>query len=296
MAGSSTHWRSRSNISPIRVCPCARRCHSRCRNKAYWWRVSIRIQPGFTRPSPGSNALTQARAGNTLQGMAAASGRGGNWQNIAAANGIENPRRLAPGQFLDMAASTLKGEWCMSIVIGEFEVVNEPICRPVTAESGKSGTASERKWSHAGGNCQNRKTSCRACAQGMGRLTWAISEIQPCCRPVRRCCSPGARTRSWRRGCTRCWFTKRRKACIAARHCSTIGVHVDGGIGYLLFNRSTLDFGKSFEVRIRDTTMFAGKISAIQADFPNGAPPQIRISGRGSLAGFAHDTPHPQFQ
>jgi hypothetical protein len=65
--------------------------------------------PGFTRPSPGSNALTQARAGNTLQGMAAASGRGGNWQNIAAANGIENPRRLAPGQFLDMAARTLKG-------------------------------------------------------------------------------------------------------------------------------------------------------------------------------------------
>lgn len=58
---------------------------------------------------------------------------------------------------------------------------------------------------------------------------------------------------------------------------------VDGGIGYLLFNRSTLDFGKSFEVRIRDTTMFAGKITAVQADYPNGAPPQIRILAEDRL-------------
>lgn len=65
--------------------------------------------PGFTRPSPGSNALTQVQAGNTLQGLASASGKENNWQNIAAANGIENPRRLAPGQFLDMAADTSGG-------------------------------------------------------------------------------------------------------------------------------------------------------------------------------------------
>jgi hypothetical protein len=65
--------------------------------------------PKFGRTSPGSNALTQAQAGNTLQGLAAASGKDKNWQNIAAANGIENPRRLAPGQFLDMAAGALGG-------------------------------------------------------------------------------------------------------------------------------------------------------------------------------------------
>lgn len=56
-----------------------------------------------------------------------------------------------------------------------------------------------------------------------------------------------------------------------------------GGIGYLLFDRSVLDFGKRFEVRIGDTTMFAGKISAIQADYPNGAPPQIRILAEDRL-------------
>lgn len=58
---------------------------------------------------------------------------------------------------------------------------------------------------------------------------------------------------------------------------------VGGGIGYLLFDRSILDFGKSFEVRVGDTTMFAGKIVAIQADFPSGAPPQIRILVEDSL-------------
>ena len=57
----------------------------------------------------------------------------------------------------------------------------------------------------------------------------------------------------------------------------------DGGVGYLLFDRSILDFGKTFEVKLSDTTMFSGKITAIQADYPNGAPPQIRILAEDSL-------------
>ena len=66
---------------------------------------------GFNRPSPGANALTQAQAGNTLQGLAAASGKDNNWQGIAAANGIENPRRLAPGQLLDLSVNILGGNF-----------------------------------------------------------------------------------------------------------------------------------------------------------------------------------------
>jgi len=65
--------------------------------------------PGFSRPTPGANALTQATAGSSLQGLAAASGLGKDWQSIAAANGIENPRLLPPGQFIDLAASTSVG-------------------------------------------------------------------------------------------------------------------------------------------------------------------------------------------
>lgn len=50
---------------------------------------------------PGQRPLTPAPAGATLQGLAA--GAGARWQTIAAANGIEDPLRLAPGQLVDLA-------------------------------------------------------------------------------------------------------------------------------------------------------------------------------------------------
>jgi hypothetical protein len=52
----------------------------------------------------GTSPLATAVAGATLQGIAAASGGGREWQQIAAANGIENPRLLAPGQLIDLRA------------------------------------------------------------------------------------------------------------------------------------------------------------------------------------------------
>lgn len=64
---------------------------------------STRI-PGRPR-GPGTSAMTPAAAGSTLQGLAAAAGLAGtDWQSIAAANGIENPRQLVPGQLLDLSA------------------------------------------------------------------------------------------------------------------------------------------------------------------------------------------------
>ena len=51
---------------------------------------------------PGTTPLTPAPAGSTVQGLAASQGQGGNWQSIAQANGIENPRQLQPGQLLDL--------------------------------------------------------------------------------------------------------------------------------------------------------------------------------------------------
>lgn len=50
----------------------------------------------------GTQPLTSARAGDNLPSMAAASGKGGDWQRIAAANGIENPRQMQLGQLLDL--------------------------------------------------------------------------------------------------------------------------------------------------------------------------------------------------
>lgn len=69
----------------------------------------------FTEPPPtlgigsgnapvGTSPLAQATSGSSLQSMASASGQG-DWQSIAAANGIENPRLLQPGQLIDLNAS-----------------------------------------------------------------------------------------------------------------------------------------------------------------------------------------------
>ena len=56
-------------------------------------------------PTPGTRPLTPAPAGKSVQSVADSQGKGDNWQDIAAANNIENPRMLQPGQLLDMNAS-----------------------------------------------------------------------------------------------------------------------------------------------------------------------------------------------
>ncbi len=55
----------------------------------------------------GTSPLTSAPEGASVQSLAeGAGGRGGskNWQDIATANGIENPRLLVPGQLIDINA------------------------------------------------------------------------------------------------------------------------------------------------------------------------------------------------
>lgn len=54
---------------------------------------------------PGLKPLTSAKAGDTVQSVAGAQGKsGGDWRGVAAANGIEDPLRLQPGQLLDLDA------------------------------------------------------------------------------------------------------------------------------------------------------------------------------------------------
>jgi Contractile injection system tube protein len=54
--------------------------------------------------APGTSPLTEAPAGSSLQSLNAnqSGGPSGDWQSIAAANGIENPRLLKPGQLIDL--------------------------------------------------------------------------------------------------------------------------------------------------------------------------------------------------
>jgi hypothetical protein len=53
-------------------------------------------------PQPGTTPQKPARDGQSVQDMAAESGRPEAWRDIAAGNGIENPRALQPGQLVDM--------------------------------------------------------------------------------------------------------------------------------------------------------------------------------------------------
>jgi hypothetical protein len=53
--------------------------------------------------NPGTDPLTAAKANRSLQQMASDAGSS-NWQGIALANGIENPRLLAPGALIDLSA------------------------------------------------------------------------------------------------------------------------------------------------------------------------------------------------
>lgn len=59
--------------------------------------------------TPGQKPLSAAQSGDSVQGVAAAGGKGGDWQGIAAANGIEDPLRLKPGQLLNLDASVSAG-------------------------------------------------------------------------------------------------------------------------------------------------------------------------------------------
>jgi hypothetical protein len=65
---------------------------------------------GFTRrnrPRAGTQPQTEAPANSNLQSMAASQpgGQQRPWQSVASANGIENPRQLAPGQLIDFNAT-----------------------------------------------------------------------------------------------------------------------------------------------------------------------------------------------
>jgi hypothetical protein len=64
---------------------------------------------GWKRPSAGTQPMTAAAQGSTVQGMAEAAGKGGDWQRIAQANGIENPRRPALGQLIDLGPRSGRG-------------------------------------------------------------------------------------------------------------------------------------------------------------------------------------------
>ena len=52
---------------------------------------------------------------------------------------------------------------------------------------------------------------------------------------------------------------------------------VNGKFDFLYFDRRVLDFGKAFKVKLGSDTIFDGKITALEAQFPEGRSAEVRI-------------------
>jgi uncharacterized protein len=52
---------------------------------------------------------------------------------------------------------------------------------------------------------------------------------------------------------------------------------VNGGVGFLYFDRQVLDFGKALTVQLGQSTLFEGRIMGLEAQFPQGRPPMISV-------------------
>jgi hypothetical protein len=59
--------------------------------------------------TPGTTPQAPVSSGNSLQGVMGQNGSPDGWQSVAAANGIENPRLLEAGSFVDLSAGASAG-------------------------------------------------------------------------------------------------------------------------------------------------------------------------------------------
>jgi phage protein D len=57
----------------------------------------------------------------------------------------------------------------------------------------------------------------------------------------------------------------------------------DDSTDFLYFDRKILDFGKEFQIKLAQDEIFKGKITALEADFPEGKAPEITILAEDAL-------------
>src|SRR5688572_28748777 len=68
-----------------------------------------------------------------------------------------------------------------------------------------------------------------------------------------------------------------RESCAGLYRCEAAFGNWGGSSGFLFFDRGTLDFGKAFQVRVGSDKLFDGPITALEAEFPQGATPALRV-------------------
>ena len=52
---------------------------------------------------------------------------------------------------------------------------------------------------------------------------------------------------------------------------------INNSVGFLYFDRKTLDFGKAFTIKLGTDTIFDGRITGLEAHFPEGCPPELNV-------------------
>ncbi len=57
----------------------------------------------------------------------------------------------------------------------------------------------------------------------------------------------------------------------------------DGRVDFLFFDRDVLEFGKPFAIKVEDLTLFDGRITALEAHFPEGRPAEIAVLAEDRL-------------
>jgi phage protein D len=59
--------------------------------------------------------------------------------------------------------------------------------------------------------------------------------------------------------------------------------NVNNGTGFLYFDRAVLDFGKAFQVKLGTEVIFDGKITGLEANFPEGEAPELNVLAEDRL-------------
>lgn len=52
---------------------------------------------------------------------------------------------------------------------------------------------------------------------------------------------------------------------------------VNNQIGFVYFDRRTIDFGKTLKITLGTDTLFEGRVTALEANFPEGQPPELTV-------------------
>ncbi len=120
--------------------------------------------------NPGTDPLTAAKANRTLQQMASDAGSN-NWQGIALANGIENPRLLTPGALVNLSADvSVSGSAQLGVNLGASAGFSASAGVGVSSARAKQFASGGTQAAECNLTASNASVSAGASVQGGGAI------------------------------------------------------------------------------------------------------------------------------